>query len=114
MSVAECELNTKVFADSFPVRAPFYRKSVMPREKISSDFGELVSYLVDEAKQKVGLHRLNGISRVGDISVDLALPQFVSAESVVGCEIEGAPNGCEVMGITAATSAVDVLDHHRA
>ena len=42
------------------------------------------------------------------------LPQFSSVGSVVGCEIEGVANGCEVVGRTAATSAVDVLDHHRA
>ena len=38
--------------------------------------------------------------------------QFVSVGSIVGLEIEGVANGCEVVGITAATSAVDVLDHH--
>ena len=38
-------------------------------------------------------------------------PQFVSIVSVVGCEIEGATKGCEVGGVTAATSAVDILDH---
>ena len=42
------------------------------------------------------------------------LPQFVSVGSVVGYEIEGVANGCEVVGRTAATSAVDARDHHRA
>ena len=41
-------------------------------------------------------------------------PQFLSVGSVVGLEIEGVANGCEGGGITAATSADDVLDHHRA
>jgi len=82
---------------------------------ISNDFGELVSYLVDEAKQKVGLHRLNGISRVGDFGVHPSVcPQFVSVGSVVGLEKEGVTNGSEAIGITAATSTVDILDHHRA
>ena len=82
----------------------------MPRGKISSDFGELVSYLVDEAKQEVGLHRLNGISRVGDFGVHPSVcPQFVSVGSVAGLEIEGVANGYEVGGRTAATSAVDIL-----
>ena len=40
--------------------------------------------------------------------------QFVSVGSVGGLEIEGVTNGSEVEGRTAATSAVDVLDHHRA
>ena len=41
-----------------------------------------------------------------------ALPQFVSAGSVVGCEIEGVADGCDRVGRTAATAAVDVLDPH--
>ena len=44
----------------------------------------------------------------------LTLPQFVSVSSIVGCEIEGVANNCEEAGRTAATSAVDILDHHRA
>ena len=40
--------------------------------------------------------------------------QFSSVDSIGGAEIEGVANGCEVLGNTAATSAVDVHDHHRA
>ena len=48
------------------------------------------------------------------ISKEETHPQFVSVGSVVGFEIEGVANGCERGGRTAATSAVDILDHHRA
>ena len=48
------------------------------------------------------------------ISKRATLPQFVSIDSVVGSEIEGVANGCEVVGRTAATAASDILDHHRA
>ena len=41
-------------------------------------------------------------------------PQFLSVGSVVGYEIEGVANGYRAVGRTAATSAVDILDHHRA
>ena len=34
-------------------------------------------------------------------------PQFFSIGSVVGFEIEGVANGCEFVGITSVTSAVD-------
>ena len=47
------------------------------------------------------------------ISKEETHPQFVSVGSVVGFEIEGVANGCERGGRTAATSAVDILDHHR-
>ena len=36
--------------------------------------------------------------------------QFDSADSVGGLEIEGVPNDYEVVGITAATPAVEILD----
>ena len=52
-------------------------------------------------------------SRVDDISVDPALPQFGSVISVVGIEIEGVTNGCEGGEIATATSASDILDHDR-
>ena len=48
------------------------------------------------------------------ISSEAILPQFDSVGWVGGSEIEGVANGCEFFGITAAASAVDVLDHHRA
>ena len=41
-------------------------------------------------------------------------PQFFSVGSVVGHEIEGVTNGCELVRVTAATSVSDILDHHRA
>ena len=40
-------------------------------------------------------------------------PQFISVGSGSGLEIEGAADGCEVDGRTAATSIVDILDHRR-
>ena len=48
------------------------------------------------------------------IGCSVALPQFVSVDSVACLEIEGATNSCEFGGITVATSAVDVLDHYGA
>ena len=48
------------------------------------------------------------------ISKRATLPQFGSIGSVVGSEIEGVANGCELVERTAATSTEDILDHHRA
>ena len=54
-------------------------------------------------------------SRVRDFCVNPHVGiQFFSVGSVGGLEIEGVANGCEGVRRTAATSAVDVLDHHRA
>ena len=44
----------------------------------------------------------------------VALPQFVSADAVVGLEVERRAHDCELFGPTAGGSALDVLDHHRA
>ena len=46
------------------------------------------------------------------ISIEVICPQFHSVVSVVGLEIEGVANGCEIGGITAVASTPDVLDHH--
>ena len=46
------------------------------------------------------------------ISIEVIFPQFASVGSVGDSEIEDVANDCEVGGRTAATSAVDVLDHH--
>jgi len=56
----------------------------------------------------------NKSSTVGDFCDHTAVcPQFGSVGSVIGSEKEGVTNCDEVVEITATTSAVDVLDHHR-
>ena len=55
------------------------------------------------------------VSRIRDFCVNPQVGiQFDSVGSVVGRKVEGVANGCEVGERTAATSAADVLNHHRA
>jgi hypothetical protein len=54
-------------------------------------------------------------SRIRDFCVNPQVGiQFLSVGCVGGSEIEDVANGCEVVGRTAATTAVDILKHHRA
>ena len=53
-------------------------------------------------------------SRIRDFCVNPHGIQFITIDSVIGYEIESVANSCVGIGRTAATSALDVLDHYRA
>ena len=93
----------RVLVPEYSLEIPWYRYKT----------GEWICGFPSETPGPLALNV--SVSRVRDFCVNFIHPQFASVGSELrGCEIEGVANDCEFAGSTAVTSAVDILDHHRA